>query len=57
MDGVAAKFAVEILVYFKKSDRNAASGEEEGQHSAAGPTADDTARCLLDVDNLTLSLL
>src|SRR6267143_5677690 len=57
MNGVAAEFAVEILVHLKKSDRNAAPGEEQRQHDAARPAAHDAARGLLDVDNFTLGLL
>src|SRR5260370_21308915 len=52
MNGVAEEFAVEVLVHFKKCDRNAATGQEQRQHRASGTATDDTAGSFLDVSEV-----
>src|SRR6267378_4066073 len=49
MNGVAAEFAVEVLVHFKKCDRNAATSQEQRQHRASGTATDNTAGSFLNV--------
>src|SRR5882762_2295496 len=49
MNGVAAEFAVEVLMHFKECDRNAATGQEQRQHRASRTATDDTAGSFLDV--------
>src|SRR5258707_3593585 len=47
MNGIAAEFAVEVLMHFKECDRNAAKGQEQRQHRASGTATDDTAGSFL----------
>src|SRR5579864_9438921 len=51
MDGVAAKFAVEIFVHFEESDGNSAASEKQGQHGAPRSPANDAAGSLLNVQD------
>ena len=41
MDGVAAKVAEEVGVFFKDGDGDAGAGEEVAEHDAGGTSADD----------------
>ena len=45
MDGVTAKVAEEVCVFFEDGDGNALTGEKEAEHDACRASADDAAGC------------
>jgi hypothetical protein len=47
VNGVAAERAVEILVRFQERHRNAAPGQEQGEHHTRRASADDATRRLV----------
>src|ERR1700722_18145468 len=51
MNGIAAEFAVEVLVHFQKRDGNALPGKKQGKHGAGGPAPNDAAGRLVNVPN------
>src|SRR5215469_12319989 len=54
MNGVAAEFAVEVLVHFQQRYGNSAAGKEQSKDGSGGPSADDATACHLNVTNLVV---
>src|SRR5215475_14862318 len=55
MDGVAAKIAEEVPVFFKDHHLNAGAGEQQPKHHTGGAATDNTTRSS-DVLRITLGL-
>jgi len=56
MNGVAAEFAIEVLVHFEERDVDAAAREKQREHRSARAATDDAAGGALHADNGVLGL-
>src|SRR5580704_13778099 len=53
MNGIAAEFAVEILVHFEKGDRDSAPREQKSEYGSAWPATGNATGSFLSVDNFS----
>jgi hypothetical protein len=57
MNGIAAEFAVEILVHFEKRDRDSTPREQKSKYGSAWPATGNATGSFLSVDNFGVSSL